>query len=96
MIVAILGVWKAGGAYVPLEAAQPKERLRSMLEDTRAAVVLTEERLSQFLPDARARVVCLDRDWEEVAAQSLPGSYLLCTTARDPARSVMWIPPSPC
>jgi amino acid adenylation domain-containing protein/non-ribosomal peptide synthase protein (TIGR01720 family) len=70
VIVGILGAWKAGGAYVPLEAAQPKERLRRMLEDTRAAVVLTHERLLEFLPDVGAHVLCLDRDWKEVSAQS--------------------------
>ncbi|HLC40230.1 MAG TPA: condensation domain-containing protein, partial [Methylomirabilota bacterium] len=40
MIVALLGVLKAGGAYVPLDPGYPEERLRFMLEDARAPVLL--------------------------------------------------------
>ncbi|HVG31078.1 MAG TPA: amino acid adenylation domain-containing protein, partial [Pyrinomonadaceae bacterium] len=60
LLVALLGVLKAGGAYVPLDPAYPKERLAFMLEDTRAAVILTEERLADALPEHGARVLCLD------------------------------------
>src|SRR5439155_410843 len=41
MIVALLGSLKAGGAYVPLDPAYPAERLRFLLEDARAAVLLS-------------------------------------------------------
>ncbi|MGH7221893.1 MAG: non-ribosomal peptide synthetase, partial [Gemmataceae bacterium] len=41
MIVAMLGVLKAGGAYVPLDPASPIERLRNILADTHAPVLLT-------------------------------------------------------
>ena len=44
MVVGILGIIKAGGAYVPLDPAYPLPRLELMLEDTQAAVVLTEDR----------------------------------------------------
>ncbi|HYH79663.1 MAG TPA: amino acid adenylation domain-containing protein, partial [Longimicrobium sp.] len=40
--VALLGVLKAGGAYLPLDPSYPPERLRYMLEDSRAGVLLTE------------------------------------------------------
>ena len=42
MIVGILGVLKAGGAYLPLDPAYPPQRLRYMLEDVRAKVLLGE------------------------------------------------------
>ena len=38
MVVALLGVMKAGGAYIPLDPALPAERLRFIVEDTRAPV----------------------------------------------------------
>ncbi len=39
--VSLLGVLKAGGACVPLDPAYPQERLRLMLEDVQAPVLLT-------------------------------------------------------
>ena len=70
MIVGLLGVLKAGGAYVPLDLASPPQRLANMLEDSGAAVVLTEEPISETLPAHWAQTVCLDRDWPEIAAES--------------------------
>src|SRR5205085_2167227 len=46
LIVAILATLKAGGAYVPLDPDYPLERLAFMLEDTDAAVLLTETSLA--------------------------------------------------
>lgn len=67
MVVALLGILKAGGVYVPLDPSYPKERLRFMLEDTRAEIVLTDESLHPSLPPVKGRVICLDRDWKEIA-----------------------------
>jgi amino acid adenylation domain-containing protein/non-ribosomal peptide synthase protein (TIGR01720 family) len=41
MVIAILGIWKAGGAYLPLDVKFPRERIVSMLDDTRVSLVLT-------------------------------------------------------
>ncbi|HKV07841.1 MAG TPA: amino acid adenylation domain-containing protein, partial [Thermoanaerobaculia bacterium] len=41
-VVAVLAVLKAGGAYIPLDPALPAERLTFLLEDSGAALVLTE------------------------------------------------------
>ncbi len=46
MVAALLAVLKAGGAYVPLDPAYPEERLRFMVEDSEAAVLLTESRFA--------------------------------------------------
>ncbi len=83
MIVAILGILKAGGAYVPLDPAYPRERLATILEDTRAPVVLTSERLRDRLPvDSSghgAEAICLDgRDAapdREVAERIRTGAF---------------------
>src|SRR5204862_3434391 len=70
--VAALGIWKAGGAYVPLDPGYPPERLRFMLEDSAASVIVTQDELLQTLPETDAHSLCLDRDWPEIAA--LPSS----------------------
>ena len=60
MIVALLAILKAGGAYVPLDPAFPKERLRFILVDTQARIVVVQEHLRDRLPDLDLQVLCLD------------------------------------
>jgi non-ribosomal peptide synthetase component F len=49
MVVAILGVLKAGGAYLPLDPSYPAERLRFMLVDSGARVLLVGEGVNEAL-----------------------------------------------
>jgi microcystin synthetase protein McyA len=68
MVVGLLGILKAGGAYVPLDPSYPTERLSYMLSDAGVKVLLTQDNLLSILPSYAAQVVCLDTDWEEIAA----------------------------
>ena len=70
MVVAVLAVLKSGGAYVPLDPAYPRERIRFILEDSQAAVAITEERLLDLIGASAPAVVCVDRDREVLAAKS--------------------------
>ncbi|MEO2256755.1 non-ribosomal peptide synthase/polyketide synthase [Paenibacillus amylolyticus] len=47
LLVAVLAVWKAGGAYVPLDPDYPADRVRFMLEDSGAKVLLTQTLLRE-------------------------------------------------
>ncbi|NGP58574.1 amino acid adenylation domain-containing protein [Paenibacillus thiaminolyticus] len=47
LLVAVLAVWKAGGAYVPLDPDYPADRVRFMLEDSGAKVLLTQTALRE-------------------------------------------------
>lgn len=38
---------KAGAGYVPLDSQYPEDRLEYMLEDSRAAVVITQHRYAE-------------------------------------------------
>ncbi|MGD2434201.1 amino acid adenylation domain-containing protein [Bacillus velezensis] len=46
MVVSVLAVLKAGGAYVPLDPEYPEDRLRYMLDDCGACLLLAQPRLS--------------------------------------------------
>nr|MCU0507748.1 amino acid adenylation domain-containing protein [Anaerolineae bacterium] len=80
MIVGLLGILKAGAAYLPVDPSYPAERIRHMLSDSGAALLLTQQRVLARLPldgpDAPAvsQVLCLDGsapagEWPEVAAE---------------------------
>jgi amino acid adenylation domain-containing protein len=42
MIIGILGILKGGGAYLPLDPGLPQERIRFMLEESSAPMLLTD------------------------------------------------------
>ncbi|WP_438498718.1 AMP-binding protein, partial [Paenibacillus sp. IHBB 3054] len=42
LMVGLYGILKAGGAYLPIDPALPAERIRYMLGDSGAAVLLTQ------------------------------------------------------
>jgi amino acid adenylation domain-containing protein len=60
MVVALYGVLKAGAAYVPVDPEYPEERVAYMLEDSAAALALTQDRLASRLPSG-IESVALDR-----------------------------------
>jgi amino acid adenylation domain-containing protein len=70
LVVALLGILKAGAAYLPLETEYPAERLRFMLDDSAAPILITQKSLSEKVRQlgTEARIVCLDE--EEIPRQS--------------------------
>lgn len=59
-VAAILAVAKTGAAWLPADPAYPAERLRHMLTDSRAALVLTTAEAAAHLPGTGAPRLLLD------------------------------------
>jgi amino acid adenylation domain-containing protein len=70
LVVGFLGLLKAGGAYIPLDATYPTDRLKFILDDANAPVILTQHKLLAKLPPTDATLVCLDTDWPTIAQSS--------------------------
>src|SRR5689334_2466897 len=66
MIVALLGILKAGGAYVPLDPGYPEDRLRYMLEDSKATLVIADERSRERFAQSGCEVMTIEREWEAI------------------------------
>jgi hypothetical protein len=78
-VVGLLGILKAGAAYVPLDPGYPEARLKMMLKDSRAEILITTKKLVEdrgwmiedgdlgsSILEPRLKIVCLDRDWPEI------------------------------
>lgn len=68
MLVGILGILKAGGAYVPIDPATPLDRRSFIIEDSAVFVLLTQARLARDLEGVKTKIVCLDTEWNSIAA----------------------------
>jgi nonribosomal peptide synthetase protein BlmX len=65
LLVAILGVLKTGAAFVPVDPAHPAERLRYVLADAGASMLVCAAARGTGQP---ALVTALGEDWPQIAA----------------------------
>jgi amino acid adenylation domain-containing protein len=69
MVVAVLATLKAGAAYLPLDPNYPVERVRFMLQDAGASVLLTTGTHASgvlSMPEPCVPTLCLDSEWQEI------------------------------
>ncbi|NJO27407.1 MAG: amino acid adenylation domain-containing protein [Richelia sp. SL_2_1] len=78
-MVSLLAVLKANGVYVPLDPNYPQERLAFMLENSNVRTLLTQESLSEKISSQNAHIVCLDRDRDAIARESVENLNLQTT-----------------
>ena len=75
LVIASLAVLKAGGVCLPLDIAYPAARLRFMLEDAEARLLLTRQEFSGSLTSYGGRVIFVDYevDYEQprIAAEGV-------------------------
>jgi amino acid adenylation domain-containing protein len=81
LVVAVLGVLRAGAAYVPLEARMPEDRLRLVLGDTQARLVLAHA-TGTIIPGIEPLTVD--------AAVSTPGDAVPAAASPDGAAYVIY------
>ena len=83
MVIGLLGILKAGGTYVPLDPNYPPERQAFILQDAKAALLLTQQSLLGKLPrvlvpvDEKAMtqnpvVICLDPELPPSMSRTKP------------------------
>ncbi len=85
MVVGLLGILAAGGCYVPLDPDYPDERLRFMLADCGAALVVTTSRLGDRLAQLGERVTPLALDLDPDVDQPSDHGPPVSLSADDPA-----------
>jgi amino acid adenylation domain-containing protein len=81
MVIGQLAILKAGGAYVPLDPGHPGERLAFLLQDMRAAVLVTSRAQLPLLPlqGAGPATICLIEESLSAGRESpadLPTRYI--------------------
>ena len=91
-VVALLAILKAGGAFLPLDPAWPDERLRELLDDARAAVLVGRAARVGELGGGGRVAVPLDRLGDIATAQArarsprMSRARTLPTSSTPPAR----------
>lgn len=68
MMIALLGTLKAGLAYVPLDPTYPDARISFTLSDADIPLLLTQQSLVPQLSKHSVNLICLDKDWDAIAA----------------------------
>ena len=82
MLIAIFAALKAGGAYVPMDSSYPDERIKYVLEDMKAGIVLiNKEHKERLCGIAEVDVVAIDSE-ETVEQISLESTVNPVTSTR--------------
>jgi amino acid adenylation domain-containing protein len=68
-LAALLAVFKAGAAYLPLDPGYPQERLRFMVRDAAAPVVVTRAKFLALFAGCPVKILDLDAEREAIAAE---------------------------
>lgn len=68
LIIGMLAIMKTGAAYVPLDPHHPADRLRYILDDCDASIVISQEALANQL-GFKGQVICFDRDHDYIDQQ---------------------------
>lgn len=80
MIVGILGILKSGGAYVPIDPEYPEDRIKFMLEDIKAKVVVSSSQSCKKLSTVKdLTIIELDNQWADINKQPTNNLPIIAT-----------------
>lgn len=68
MIISILAVLKAGGAYIPIDPEYPEDRIKYMLDNSNAKLLLTQEKLRDNIEFENK--ICVDLSIDDIYKQN--------------------------
>ncbi|AXY73682.1 amino acid adenylation domain-containing protein [Paraflavitalea soli] len=87
LLLGLLGIWKAGCAYLPIDAELPADRIRYMLEDSRAVCWITHPHLHKDMAIAGVQRFDVDElakpitsDHQPLAVQPGDLAYVIYTS----------------
>lgn len=81
-LMSMLGTFKSGAAYVPIDPSIPEDRIKTILEESGAKIILTENKYKHVIDsfNSPAKVICI----EDLLLQNLPTTNPeVLTTARN-------------
>ena len=68
MIAAVLGILKAGGAYLPLNPEYPATRMTSLIEESKAGIIISQAGLMSKLHKFDGEILYIDKDQSSLDA----------------------------
>jgi len=70
MYVALLSVLKCGAAFMPIDPSVPHDRIKFMIEDSEACLLICTSELSKLTADIQCSIVLLDEQAQALQKQS--------------------------
>jgi amino acid adenylation domain-containing protein len=69
-VIAALAIMQCGAAYLPMDLAHPAERLRFIVKDAAASLLITHQDFADRFKDLGVRVVALDAEKSAIVQQA--------------------------
>jgi natural product biosynthesis luciferase-like monooxygenase protein/amino acid adenylation domain-containing protein len=63
MVIGVLGILKSGGSYLPIDSSLPDQRIRYMLDDSQASLLLTQSNFLERFSDFQGNIVNVEQNF---------------------------------
>ncbi|WP_196761521.1 non-ribosomal peptide synthase/polyketide synthase [Pseudoalteromonas luteoviolacea] len=90
MVVSVLGILKAGAAYLPIDTGLPAVRVKHILADSQAALVLTKMDYTSALNDVQSQLFIFDQG-SESELQTYSAENIATAPLTQPAKDLAYV-----